>query len=92
MNKRPILDVKLVSIGQIVSRLHYGVNSREWWIMRGDSSNLENGTLLYPIRVGWQTVVEQNNRHFYMEMKVVKYCQGILGAILAVNLVILKQH
>jgi hypothetical protein len=36
--------------------------------MRGDSSDLENGTLLYPIRVGWQTVVEQNNRHFYMHI------------------------
>ncbi|CAI2193811.1 12922_t:CDS:2, partial [Funneliformis geosporum] len=36
--------------------------------MRGDSSDLENGTLLYPIRVDWQTVVEQNNRHFYMHI------------------------
>ncbi|CAG8480457.1 3967_t:CDS:2 [Funneliformis mosseae] len=50
MNKQPILDIKLVSIGQIVSKLHYRVNSREWWIMRSDSSDLENGTLLYPIR------------------------------------------
>src|SRR3954466_3800230 len=67
MNKRLTLDVKLVSAGQIISQLHYGVNSREWWIMRGDS-NPEEGALLYPIRVGWQTVIEQNNRRFYMHI------------------------
>ncbi|PKY61570.1 hypothetical protein RhiirA4_486726 [Rhizophagus irregularis] len=67
MNKRPILDVKLVSVGQIVPRLHYGEYSREWWIMRGNI-NPEEGALLYPIRVGWQTVIEQNNRCFYMHI------------------------
>jgi len=67
MSKRPTFGVKLVSVGQILPRLHYGVNSREWWIMRGDS-NPENGTLLYPIRVGWQTVIQQNDRHFYMHI------------------------
>ncbi|CAI2184558.1 17417_t:CDS:2 [Funneliformis geosporum] len=67
MNKQPKLDVKLVSIGQIVSRFHYGVNSRKWWIMRGDS-NLEEGVFLYPIRVGCKTVIEQNNRYFYMHI------------------------
>jgi len=67
MNKQPKLDIKLVSIGQIVPRLHYGANSREWWIMRGDSK-LEDGVFLYPIRVGWETVIEQNNRYFYMHI------------------------
>ena len=67
MNKQPKLDIKLVSIGQIVPRLHYEVNSREWWIMRGDSK-LEEGVFLYPIRVGWETVIEQNNRYFYMHI------------------------
>ena len=67
MNKQPYLNVKLVSVGQIVSRLHYGVNSREWWIMRGDSKP-EEGVFLYPIRVGWETVIEQNSRYFYMHI------------------------
>ena len=35
--------------------------------MRGDSK-LEDGVFLYPIRVGWETVIEQNNRYFYMHI------------------------
>jgi hypothetical protein len=34
---------------------------------RGDS-NPKEVTLLYPIHVGWQTVIEQNNRRFYMHI------------------------
>ena len=35
--------------------------------MRGDSK-LEEGVFLYPIRVGWETVIEQNKRYFYMRI------------------------
>jgi len=64
MTNRPNLTVNLISIGQIKPHLHYGVNSREWWVMKSKSKP-EEGALLYPRRVSWETSVEQNGRQYY---------------------------
>ncbi|CAG8555501.1 7214_t:CDS:2, partial [Dentiscutata heterogama] len=29
---------------------------------------IEEGVFLYPIQIGWQTLFEQNNKHFYMHI------------------------
>ena len=67
MNKRPQLNVKLISLGSIIPRLHYGINICSWWITRG-KKDLEKGVRLYPIRVGWQTVLEMNDKNFYTQI------------------------
>ncbi|CAG8776755.1 45766_t:CDS:2 [Gigaspora margarita] len=33
-----------------------------------NNSSVEEGVFLFPIRVGWQTVFEQNNRRFYIHI------------------------
>ena len=67
MSKRPQLNVKLISLGAIISRLHYGVNICKWWTTRSEK-DFEKGVYLYPIRVGWQTVLEINNKYFYTQV------------------------
>ena len=67
MSKRPSLNVKLISCGAIIPRLHYGVDICKWWTTRGEK-DLEDGVYLYPIRVGWQTVLEINNKYFYTQV------------------------
>ncbi|CAG8790494.1 18278_t:CDS:1, partial [Gigaspora rosea] len=67
MSKRPFLSINLISLGQIIPSVHYGVNSHNWWMVKDDSLT-EEGVFLYPIRIGWQTVFEQNNRRFYMHI------------------------
>ncbi|RHZ63157.1 hypothetical protein Glove_332g31 [Diversispora epigaea] len=59
MSKRPILE--------IIPRLHYGKNSHDWWIHR-NNYDFVKGIFLYPIRVGWQIIFEENNRQFYMHI------------------------
>ncbi|CAG8854290.1 25803_t:CDS:1, partial [Gigaspora margarita] len=65
-NKRPQLNIKLISLGAIISRLHYGIDICSWWTTRG-KKELENGVYLYPIHVGWQTVLEISNKNFYTQ-------------------------
>ncbi|CAG8568067.1 2372_t:CDS:2 [Gigaspora rosea] len=65
MSKRPKLEVKLISLGQIIPQLHYGVYFRDWWTIREDYNE---ETLLFPIRVGWQTTFIQNDRKFYVHI------------------------
>jgi len=67
MSKRPQLNVKLISLGAIIPRLHYGVNICKWWTTRSEK-DFEKGVYLYPIRVGWQTVLEINNKYFYTQV------------------------
>ncbi|CAG8853927.1 28402_t:CDS:1, partial [Gigaspora margarita] len=67
MSKRPFLSINLISLGQIIPSVHYGVNSHNWWMVKDDSLT-EEGVFLYPIRIGWQTIFEQNNRRFYMHI------------------------
>ena len=52
MTNQPNLKVKLVSLGSIIPHLHYGPEICDWWTTH-DDKNLENGVLLFPIRVGW---------------------------------------
>jgi hypothetical protein len=68
MANQPNLKIKLVSLGSIIPRLHYGPEICDWWTTHGDK-NLENGVLLFPIRVGWQTVLEINNKSFYTQVQ-----------------------
>ncbi|CAG8701506.1 25117_t:CDS:2, partial [Gigaspora rosea] len=51
-NKRPQLNIKLISLGAIIPC----------------EKELENGVYLYPIRVGWQTVLEISNKNFYTQV------------------------
>ncbi|CAG8458528.1 6386_t:CDS:10 [Scutellospora calospora] len=67
MSKRPYLSVKLISLGQIIPNIHYGTNSHYWWRVKNDSL-IEEGIFLYPVRIGWQTLFEQNNKRFYMHI------------------------
>jgi len=67
MSKRPIFNVKIIAIGSILPNLHYGVNAIHWWVVRGDV-DLINGTFLYPIRVGWQTVIEIASKRYYTQV------------------------
>ncbi|CAG8687233.1 15583_t:CDS:1, partial [Dentiscutata heterogama] len=67
MSKRLYLSVKLISLGQIIPSLHYGTNSHYWWRVKNDSL-IKEGVFLYPIRIGWQTLFEQNNKCFYMHI------------------------
>src|SRR3954464_12109341 len=67
MSKRPVVNVKLIAIGSILPSLHYGINAIHWWAMRGDV-DLNNGTFLYPIRVGWQTVIETTSKRYYTQV------------------------
>ncbi|CAG8651670.1 9443_t:CDS:2 [Gigaspora margarita] len=55
-NKQPQLNIKLISLGAIISRLYYG------------EKELENRVYLYSIRVGWQTVLEISNKNFYTQV------------------------
>ncbi|CAG8755328.1 13926_t:CDS:1, partial [Dentiscutata erythropus] len=66
-NKRPQLNIKLISLGAIIPRLHYGIDICNWWTTWGEK-DLEKGVYLYPIRVGWQTVLEINNKNFYTQV------------------------
>lgn len=68
MSNKPLLKVNLVSIGSIIPHLHYGPNLQHWWTSHGEK-NLENGVQLYPIRLGWQTVLETNNKFFYTQVQ-----------------------
>ncbi len=45
MTNCPNLTVNLISIGQIKPHLHYGVNSREWWVMKSKSKPEEDAWL-----------------------------------------------
>ena len=45
MTNCPNLTVNLISIGQIKPHLHYGVNSREWWVMKSKSKPEEGAWL-----------------------------------------------
>jgi hypothetical protein len=67
MSKRPQLNVELISLDAIIPRLHYGVDICKWWTTRGEKI-LEKGVHLYPIHVGWQTVLEINNKYFYTQV------------------------
>jgi len=61
------LNVRLISFSAIISRLRYGIDICNWWIARGET-NLEKGVYLYLIRVGWQAVLEINNKNFYTQI------------------------
>ena len=63
MSKRQIVNVKLIATGSILPDLHYGINAIHWWTMRGDV-DLTNGVFLYPICVGWQTVIEATSKRY----------------------------
>ncbi|RHZ46363.1 hypothetical protein Glove_624g3 [Diversispora epigaea] len=67
MFKRPILEVKLIFFSQIIPRLYYRKNFRNWWIHR-NNCDFVKGVFLYPIKIGCQTVFKQNKRQFYMHI------------------------
>ncbi|CAH1764374.1 15_t:CDS:2, partial [Entrophospora sp. SA101] len=67
MSKRQIVNTKLIASGSILPSLHYGVNAIHWWTMR-DGVDLTNGAFLYPIRVGWQTVIEVTSKRYYTQV------------------------
>ena len=65
MTKRKRVSPRLISIGSIVSRLHYGAFSYKWWLI---STNANNINELYPIRVGLSIVIELNDVQFYLKI------------------------
>ena len=62
MTKRQQATPRLVSIGSIVPRLHYGTFSREWWF------NIKNVKELYPIRIDMSIITELNGIQFYLKV------------------------
>jgi hypothetical protein len=67
MSKRPLLHVQIISLGAIIPRLHYEVDICKWWTTRGER-DFEKDVLLYPIHVGWQTILEINSKYFYTQV------------------------
>ena len=62
MTKRQKTTSRLVSIGSIVPRLHYGTFSREWWF------KIKNVKELYPIRIDMGIIIELNGIQFYLKV------------------------
>lgn len=56
---------RLVSIGSIVPRLHYGTFSCEWWLIKTNNENVEE---LYPIRIDMSIITELNGIQFYLKV------------------------
>ncbi|CAG8671346.1 15075_t:CDS:2, partial [Cetraspora pellucida] len=66
-NKRPQLNIKLISLSAIIHHLHYGIDICNWWTT-WDKKDLKKRVYLYLIHVGWQTVLEINNKNFYTQV------------------------
>src|SRR2546423_1700585 len=64
------LVVTLVSNGIIVSCLHYGSVTRNWWFIPSIEiiENSTSGQKIYPIRVGMKTQTELNGKTFILRV------------------------
>ncbi|CAG8617877.1 6825_t:CDS:10, partial [Funneliformis caledonium] len=67
MSKCHNIPIKLILTGELVSHLHYGVNTRKWWEKQTIENTLEVNFLV-PIRVKMKTQVELNNRVFTIQV------------------------
>jgi hypothetical protein len=62
MTTKKTYHVTLLSKGEIVPNLHYGINAKEWWIQALPNAN--NISPLYPLRIGMKTLVELKGYYF----------------------------
>ncbi|CAG8762462.1 12931_t:CDS:2, partial [Cetraspora pellucida] len=66
-NKRPQLNIKLISHDAIILCLHYSIDICNWWTIQS-KKDLKKKVYLYSIHAGWQTVLEINNKNFYTQV------------------------
>ncbi|CAJ0825365.1 9542_t:CDS:1 [Entrophospora sp. SA101] len=88
MSRSKDYPVSLISVGSLKENLHFGDFSQNWWETRqsNNSNDIDNISILYPIRIGMETMVILNETRFFIT--VVQGCEGSLyqpGYICEVN-------
>ncbi|CAJ0634749.1 7232_t:CDS:2 [Entrophospora sp. SA101] len=88
MSRSKDYPVSLISVGFLKENLHFGDFSQNWWETRqsNNSNDIDNISILYPIRIGMETMVILNETRFFIT--VVQGCEGSLyqpGYICEVN-------
>src|SRR5436190_18037141 len=63
MPKQKEYIVSLISAGELVDTLHFGLYAKDWWLARPTKDDTEN-TPFYPIRPGMKTLTTINKRDF----------------------------
>ncbi|CAJ0634221.1 14882_t:CDS:2 [Entrophospora sp. SA101] len=88
MSRSKDYPVSLISVGSLKENLHFGDFSQNWWETRqsNNSNDIDNISILCPIRIGMETMVILNETRFFIT--VVQGCEGSLyqpGYICEVN-------
>src|SRR6266487_1760043 len=88
MGRSKDYPVSLISVGSLKENLHFGDFSQNWWETRqsNNSNDIDSISILYPIRIGMETMVILNETRFFIT--VVQGCEGSLyepGYICEVN-------
>src|SRR5436305_14837087 len=88
MSKGKYIPGKLVTIGSLISELHYGPFLRDWWYFSDEDSNIYP----IPLRLGFQVSLKLNQKYFTVRIVRSLYNSNVLGficVVLGVNSIIL---
>jgi hypothetical protein len=86
MSKQWKPSVKLISIGIIISHLHFGSFLRNWWHVKTLQDNETKIEQYYPFRVGMKTQVILKNRPFIIRVIQGNKCNNLLPGFLCESL------